>query len=468
MKKAMGVLVGLFLVAAGLLAYFYQYMQKDIIYSNVFINQIPVGEMTRERAKEVLREKQSYKNIIFRYEDKEYSYSLEELGFLMDYDQAVQSAYQIGRQGAFFENLKQVARLKVLHNQESVTLNFRENIPALMEKVGKINSENYVEPRDASISIENNYAIKKEIVGRKIELDKVESLIMQHLKPNEDIVIDLPIKRIMPKLTSEGLKRINGKIGQFSTRFNSSIAGRVENIKVATGSVNSTVLAPGEEFSFNKTTGDRGLADGYKEASIIINGKYEKGVAGGVCQVSTTLYNAALYAGLDITRRRPHSIPAGYVDIGRDAAVVSGEFDLRFKNPYDYPILLKGYVSGNTVVFQVYGDVNTHKKVNLTSKTVSRIPRKVIYRNDPTLPKGKQVVEEAGRDEIHSITYMTINGETKVINKDRYPAKAQVVRVGTGAVPKKPAAPATTPPASASPAPAQPQGGLFGDAATVN
>lgn len=457
MKKVIGFLLGILLIVGGIIGYFYNYMQKDIIYSNIFINQIPVGEMTKEQAKSQLQEKQHYKNITFRYEDKEYTYSLEELGFLMDYEEAVQNAYQIGRNGTFFDNVRKIIHLKFLANNEEIILGFRENIPALLEKVNEINSENYVEAKDASISIENNYAITQERIGRKIELEKVEPLIIENLKPNEDIVIDLPVKKIMPKLTSEGLHRINGKIGQFSTRFNSSIAGRVENIKVATGSVNSTILAPGEEFSFNKTTGDRGLADGYKEASIIINGKYEKGVAGGVCQVSTTLYNAALYAGLDITRRRPHSIPAGYVDVGRDAAVVSGDFDLRFKNPYDYPIVLKGYVSGNTLVFQVYGDTNTHKEVNLTSKTVSRIPRKVIYKNDPTLPKGKKVVEESGRDEIHSVTYMTVNGETKVINKDKYPAKAQIVRVGTGAAPAPKPAPVPAPES------VSPEASLFGE-----
>ncbi|MDO4793263.1 MAG: VanW family protein [Filifactor alocis] len=438
MKKLAAVLIVLALIVLGTTGYFYNYMKKDIVYDNVSVNQIPLEGLNKQQAKNLLLEREQYKTITFLYEDKEYKYELKEFGYVMDYDSAVESAYAVARTGNFFKDMQKLIQLKFLGDGVDIPLSRQENLAALTEKVKEINSQNYLEPRNATISIKNNYAIQKEVVGRKVQLDEVEALITQALKPNEEVVVTLPVKKIVPKITEENLKRINGKIGQFSTRFNASISGRVENIRVATKSIDSTVLLPGEEFSFNKITGDRGLADGYKEASVIINGKYEKGVAGGVCQVSTTLYNAALYAGLDITRRRPHSIPTGYVDIGRDAAVVSGEFDLRFKNPYDYPIVLQGHVSGNHVVFQVYGDVNSHKAVHLKSETVSRVPKKIIYKKDPTLPQGKQVVEEPGRDEIRSVTYMTINGETKIINRDRYPAKAEIVRIGTGAPEVKP------------------------------
>lgn len=448
MKKLVAVLIVLALIVLGTVGYLYNYMKRDIVYDSVSVNQISLGGLSKQEAKNLLLEKEQYKTITFLYEDKEYKYELKEMGYVMDYDKAIERAYAVGRTGGFLQNMQKVVRLKFLRDSVDIPLEHQENLEALTEKVKEINSQNYLEPKNATISIKNNYAIQKEVVGRKVQLDEVEALITQALKPNEDIVVTLPVKQIVPKITEESLKRINGKIGQFSTRFNASLSGRVENIRVATKSIDSTILLPGEEFSFNKITGNRGVADGYKEASVIINGKYEKGVAGGVCQVSTTLYNAALYAGLDITRRRPHSIPAAYVDVGRDAAVVSGEFDLRFKNPYDYPIVLQGYVSGSNLVFQVYGDVNAHKTVQLKSEMVSRVPKKVIYKKDPSLPQGKQVVEEPGRDEIRSVTYMTINGETKIINRDRYPAKAQIIRVGTRAPVVKKTEPATSQPAS--------------------
>ncbi len=444
MKKAIGAIIAVTFLFLGIMGYFYQYMQKDIIYPNITVNDLEVGEMSKESAKLFLQEKQNFKSIIFRYKDKEYKYNLNDLGFVMDYDKAMNDAFGIGRSGSLFVDFKTLISLKYFNKKQNVILSQTENLPKLMEEVAKINSDIYAEPKDASISIENNYAITPEIVGQKLDLPELEKLIEANLKPNEDIVITLPIKTVAPNLTAEKLQHINGKLGEFSTSFNRGLTGRTENIKVATGTVNSTILMPGDEFSFNKKTGDRGLTDGYKEASVIINGKYEKGVAGGVCQVSTTLYNAALYAGLDITRRQNHSIPAAYVSIGRDAAVVSGDFDLRFKNPYEYPVLIKGYVSGNRIFFQIHGDINQKKSIQLSSETISRIPKRIIYRNDPTLPTGKQVVEEPGRDEIRSVTYMTVNGERKIINRDRYPGKTEIVRKGTGPAEHVPNLPSNT------------------------
>lgn len=431
MKKMVGIAVGVIVIGIAGVVCLNHYMQKDIIYSNVFINEVPVENMTKQEALNTVSQKERFQSVVFQFQDREFRYPVEELGFSFNYEDAVEQAYSIGKEGTFFDRIKSIFSLKVLQQKQNITLQYREDSSKLEEKASEINGKIYQQAQDATISVESNFEITPEVVGRKVELDKIEGLVKQNLKSNEDIVISLPVKEVIPKVKKEDLEHINGKLGQFSTRFNSSLTGRTENIRMATSTINSTILMPGEEFSFNKKTGNRGLSDGYREASIILNGKYEKGVAGGVCQVSTTLYNAALYSGLEITHRQNHSIPASYVDIGRDAAVVSGDFDLKFKNPYDYPVLLKGFVSGNYVTFQVYGDVSQAPKVVLSSKVVSSIPKKVIYRNDPTLPMGQEVVEEPGRPDIRSVTYMNVNGESKIINRDRYPGKTEVIRRGT-------------------------------------
>lgn len=103
------------------------------------------------------------------------------------------------------------------------------------------------------------------------------------------------------------------------------------------------------------------MAAGYKNAPVIVKGELQEGVGGGVCQVSTTLYNSVLYAGLDVVQRRAHSIPSSYVSIGRDAAVAYGSLDFVFRNSHDYPVYIKAFVSGNKVTARIYGDTTKHK-----------------------------------------------------------------------------------------------------------
>lgn len=456
MKKMVGIAAGVILIGIVVGIYLNYYMQQDIIYSNVFVNDISVGNMTKEEAINTLSETEKFQTVVFQFEDKEFRYPVEKLGFSYNYEDAVEQAYSIGKNGSFFDRAKNIFLLKILHHKQNIELQYIEDNSKLQEIATEINGKIYRQAQDATIAVDSNFAITPEVVGRKLEIDKIEDLVKQNLKSNEDVVITLPVKEVVPKVKKEDLNHINGKLGEFSTRFNSSLTGRTENIRVATSTINATVLMPGEEFSFNKKTGNRGLDDGYREASIILNGKYEKGVAGGVCQVSTTLYNAALYSGLEITHRQNHSIPASYVDIGRDAAVVSGDFDLKFKNPYDYPILLKGFVSGNHVTFQVYGDLSQVPKVVLSSKVVSSIPKKVVYRDDPALPIGQQVIEEPGRPDIRSVTYISVNGESKILSRDRYPGKTEIIRRGTKPVTPV-VAPTTTPGTVPAPAPTSDQ-----------
>ena len=122
---------------------------------------------------------------------------------------------------------------------------------------------------------------------------------------------------------------------------------------------------PGEVFSYNTQTGKRTKANGYKDAPVIVNGKLENDVGGGVCQVSSTIFNSALYSGLDITSRQNHSLKSSYVSIGRDAMVSDGGSDLRFKNPYSHPIYIKNVVSDGVITSRIYGNVSDKKNITI-------------------------------------------------------------------------------------------------------
>ncbi|WP_059105758.1 VanW family protein [Shouchella shacheensis] len=168
--------------------------------------------------------------------------------------------------------------------------------------------------------------------------------------------VPLPLDTTEPNVSVESLEGVeNETIGAFQTAFNTGIKGRAENIQLSTDSIHQTVLGPGDTFSFHQTVGQATAERGYKEASVIIDGEFTDGLGGGICQTSTTLYNAVMEAGLEVVERHPHSLPVGYVPEGSDAMVSWGWADFRFKNTLDVPVLIQGSVDKNngTVAFEV-------------------------------------------------------------------------------------------------------------------
>ena len=147
---------------------------------------------------------------------------------------------------------------------------------------------------------------------------------------------------------------------------------------------------PGETLSYNKATGNRTVTNGYKNAPVIVQGVVQDGIGGGVCQVSTTLYNATLYSGLEIVQLRNHTIPSSYVPKGRDATVADSGIDFVFKNNLNHPIYIKNYVSGNTVTCQIYGSSKDKQNIEIQTNTdgVSAAPVKKV--DDPTILKVKR------------------------------------------------------------------------------
>lgn len=176
----------------------------------------------------------------------------------------------------------------------------------------------------------------------------------------------------IPYRTTEDMQKINYILNEFSTSFNSKIKGRSENISIAAASIDGTILMPGQEFSFNKTLGPVSIANGYKYAPVIVDGEFVEGVGGGVCQVSTTLFNSALRSGLGITSRRNHSLPVAYVPKGTDATVAT-YVDLKFKNTLDNPVYIQAFVQDSKIIFRFYGSKDDEKQVKLSvTKTAER------------------------------------------------------------------------------------------------
>lgn len=151
------------------------------------------------------------------------------------------------------------------------------------------------------------------------------------------------------------MTQAGGKLSSFTTNFNENKKNRAHNIRLASSAIDGVILQPGQEFSFNGAVGSTSKANGYKIATVFFNKEETKGYGGGVCQVSTTLFNAAEMAGLEITERHTHSLDVAYIEKGRDATTSQkGKLDLKFKNPFDFPVVLRVWSEGGVLTAEIY------------------------------------------------------------------------------------------------------------------
>ena len=237
--------------------------------------------------------------------------------------------------------------------------------------LSKIHEELYKEPVNAYYTTDP-YTVhpSEDGVDFKISMEEAENLLQQD---QEEYVI--PLKVTVPEITTKmiGTEAFPDLISEFSTKYSQSQRDRTTNLKLAAEKINGTVLMPGEVFSYNTVVGKRTIDAGYKEAKIYVNGEVVDGLGGGICQVSSTLYNAVLYANLEIVERRHHPFVPSYAGAGLDATVVYGSIDFQFKNTRNYPIKIQCSVDRGICNFQIYGlKEETEYEVNVWANVISR------------------------------------------------------------------------------------------------
>lgn len=267
---------------------------------------------------------------------------------------------------------------------KSVALNYiYPNLDAVIEKLEK---NIQVKPRNASLKINENtnkvFIIQNEVVG--IELDRVElySRISNRFLNGEDLKIEVPIKKLLPSVIGADLKKFTNLRADFSTDISNSSADRKHNIKNALNSLNRVEIAPNQVFSFNKTVGRRTKSNGYRTAKIIVNNEFVDGIGGGVCQVSTTLYNSALLSGLEIIEANKHSKQISYVKYGFDAMVNFGSSDLKFRNNTNEKITIITNYSSKSARIRIFGESLGGVNYKLTNEIVSITEPKVEIKYD--------------------------------------------------------------------------------------
>ena len=329
-------------------------------------------------------------------------------------DTVVQSSYYVdgnnliitrGKTGVVVDTNKTIENIKNKINDLSYTTNKIELITISKDPdnidIDKIHNEIYKEPVNASYTT-NPYVVHPHENGVDFNISIDEAKAMLNEVKDE---YTIPLKYTSPEITTNmiGKEAFPDLLAKYSTKYSASNKDRTTNLKLAAGKINGTVLMPGETFSYNTVVGERTIEAGYKEAAMYQDGKVVDGLGGGICQISTTLYNAALYANLEIVDRSNHMFIPSYSDAGRDATVVYGAIDFKFKNSRNYPVKIMFSVSGGVAKCEIYGlKENPDYDVEITSKITQRTSTS-----------------------IKSVTYKTVrqNGQvisSEIINRDTY------------------------------------------------
>ena len=232
--------------------------------------------------------------------------------------------------------------------------------------------------------------------GYRVDVEQTFASVPQVVGKTEPLRLPIIMESVQPEITSEMLQNM-GELSRFATWFNTGEINRSHNLRTATASINKTVLQPNAVFSFNETVGQRTMETGYLDAMVIVGNKFEPGLGGGICQVSSTLYNSVLLAGLDIVERHNHNLAVTYVQVGRDATVAWGLQDFKFRNNTDRPIYIRAVTSGGQLLINIYGNTEYKKRIEISAIIDRTLDFTTVTELDNTLAPGQEVVNNKGQ-----------------------------------------------------------------------
>lgn len=446
---------------------------SDKIITGIYVKGVEVAGLTKEQAIEKVTTEFNNvlpNNLTVVHGEYETQLNLDDLGANLNIEEAVNRAYNIGRDSNIFKNMGTIIKnlvavsdleLNVTVNTEQCTSILNDISTKLPDTV--VQSSYYVEGNkliitrgksgnvvDVTPSIENiknkiqdlTYASSKiELVTVSkdpdaIDIDKIHNEIYKEpvnayyttnpyvVYPHENGVdfnisvdeakamlnevkdeYEIPLKYTAPSVTTNmiGTEAFPDLLAKFSTNYNARDTDRTTNLRLAAEKINGTVLMPGETFSYNTVVGERTIAAGYKEAAMYQNGEVVDGLGGGICQISTTLYNAVLYSNLEIVERRNHQFVPSYAKAGRDATVVYGSIDFKFKNTRNYPVKILCTVSGGVAKCEIYGlKENPDYDVEITSRVTETTATSIKSETYKTVRQNGQVISS---ERINKDTY---------------------------------------------------------------
>ena len=292
-----------------------------------------------------------------------------------------------------------------------------------------------IDPLDATLEwskdLSSPFIYYEEKAGRAIDLAEAGRAVARAMDMDKGACARLYARDVPAAVTLRDLIARTAEMGRYTTDFRTSGENRRHNLALAAATISGGVIAPEETFSFNAAVGDRTAERGFREANIVVNGEFVRGVGGGVCQVSTTLYNAALLAGLEIVSAAAHSRPVSYVPYSRDCTV-SSAIDFRFRNDTAHPVYLAAEIKGNKLTFVLFGARKEGTRT-LESEVTEEIPFRAIYEDGNAVAETENaVLLSEGRTGIRSRLYLIEEKDGKrsraLIRENIYPPKNAVYR----------------------------------------
>lgn len=318
-----------------------------------------------------------------------------ELGVRVDVDGTVKHAYTLGRSGSWWTRAS--ARLAISRHGAAFPLRVGLDESTLRRVVAALGRELSGKPEDAEVTVVDGQVVitRPGRIGRSLDVDGTVARIASALDAGAQAV-DGVVTVVEPAFTTAEAQELRAPLAGFTTKMAPN-PNRTFNIALAAGFLRGVILAPGEGFSYNRTVGPRTVARGFKEAPVLVDDELVPGDGGGICQVSSTLFNVALLADFEILSRANHSRPVAYLPLGRDATVVYGWLDFQFKNTTGRHVLLWTAVRGNRLTITAYGAPPAGQEVEIvvTDREEVPPPSGTVTKKDPELGEGKVVTREA-------------------------------------------------------------------------
>ena len=349
-------------------------------------------------------------SIVFETDSGSFCVTAEELGYTSNYESVLRSAWNSGRSGTLEERYRFVNSVETDNSVYSVsrTLYNPQLLWDITEETARMLTKEGSDAQVESFDFDTKeFTFTEEVSGTYVDGDKLFVQACEVLS-NGGGVIKIEVEEVAPSVTVADLEGNFGMITQAVTNASSSSKNRMTNVKLACEAINGTVVMPGETFSFNDTVGRRTAEKGYKVATVYSSGEVSEDIGGGVCQVSTTLWNAAMKANCEIVERHNHSRPVSYVDKGKDATVSYGSQDMKFKNTSDYPMYIVGYVSSSgRVYFEIYGKMFPNGRyIKIVAQTTEKIsPGATQYVYNPAMAEGARTTVTEARTGYKAVAY---------------------------------------------------------------
>jgi vancomycin resistance protein YoaR len=401
---SLGAILGLFFFASFLFI-LYKNTYAETVYPGIFIGGVDFSGKSKEEVKNHFIQKNDiFAKTTFTLKNSSdiATTSAQDLKIGYDAELLADQAYSLGRTENLLSNISLL--LQAYTNGIYLPASYRYDEKKIDTMLQPFSQKINVKPVDAVFTLENNKVreFRSHQDGKQVDVQKLKKDLNNKIPllvsstPPDNITLQIPVRTVKPKLTIDKANNMGIKelVGEGTSHYAGSIPNRIFNISLAASRVNGTIIPPGTEFSFNKTIGDVSSLTGYKQAYIISGGRTQLGDGGGVCQVSTTLFRAALNAGMPITERNQHAYRVSYYEQdmgpGIDAAIYTPNIDFKFKNDTKHHLLIQTLVdeTNQALTFRLYGTKDgrevTIKKPVILSTSAAPEP---LYQDDPNLPK---------------------------------------------------------------------------------